>query len=124
MKKQDDLKGYPVSRVIELLPLRCHLNSASLHVLGLGQIEGQDAVGIVSLRTLGVDGGGQGKRLLELTSGETIPVYGRVLGDIQPGLPLQSQGILLSGDLHVLRVDSRHRELENEAVGCLEQVRG
>jgi len=42
----------------------------------------------------------------------------------QPGLPLQSQDILLSGDLHLLRVDAWHGELENEALGRLEQVRG
>jgi hypothetical protein len=50
-------------------------------MLGLGQVQRQDAVGIAGLGALGVDGGGQGERLLVLALLEAMPVNRRVFGD-------------------------------------------
>jgi hypothetical protein len=53
-------------------------------VLGLGQIESQDAVSVVGLSAFGVNGSRKGERLLELTRREAIPVIRSLLEILNP----------------------------------------
>jgi hypothetical protein len=50
-------------------------------MLGLGQVQRQDAVGIARLGPFGIDGGGQGECLLELALLEATPVGRRAFGN-------------------------------------------
>jgi len=50
-------------------------------MLGLRQVQRQDAVGIAGLGALGIDGGGQGECLLVLALLEAMPVNRRAFGD-------------------------------------------
>src|ERR1700722_8865378 len=71
------------------LLLRYNFHSAGLHMLGLWQVQGQDAVSVAGFDALGIDGGGQGERLLELTLLETVPVNRRAFGNGRFCLPLE-----------------------------------
>jgi hypothetical protein len=67
-------------------------------MLGLGQGQGQDAFGVVGLGSLGVDGGGQGERLLVLTGLEAVPMNRRTFRGRYLCLPLERKGVLLLDD--------------------------
>src|SRR5579884_2871836 len=92
-------------------------------MLGLWQVQVEDAVGCGGLGAIRVDGGGQREGLLELARGEALPERGRVFRNGHLDFPLQGNRVLLRGDLHVFRLDSRQRYLQNEAFWCFVQVR-
>src|SRR3989442_9323919 len=105
------------------LLLRSHLHRAGLHMLGFRQIESQYTISIAGFGTLRIDRRGERKRLLENARWETIPVDSRILGNRELRLPFQRKCILLSSDFNILRVGTRHWNLEYEAIRRFVQIR-
>jgi hypothetical protein len=93
-------------------------------MLGPGQVQVQDAVGVVGFDALGIDGCRQGERLLVLTGLEAVPVNRRSFGNGRFCLPLERNRILLHGDLHCFGIDARHGYLQEKALRRLKQVGG
>src|SRR5579885_366165 len=106
----------------QLLP-GADFQGAGFDMLSLWQVQVEDAIGRGGFGTVRVDGGGQREGLLELAGGEALPECGRVFRDGHLDFPLQRNRVLLRGDIHIFRLDSGHRHLQNEAFRRLVQVR-
>src|SRR5579883_2042719 len=93
-------------------------------MLSFGHVERQDAILVAGLDFVSIDRGRQSKTLLILAGSKAAPVSGGVLGHLDVGRPLDAQGILLSSDLYVIGIDTRHRDLQDKPIRGLMQVRG
>src|SRR5689334_11273972 len=107
-----------------LLAADLHIDPAWLDLLGLGDVEPQDAVIDLSLDAIAFNSRGQGDRPLERSIAplDAMVIALLVLG-LLAHLALDCQDVVLERDLEIFGLQARNRQLNKVAIGCLAQIK-